>query len=135
MQIYFKQVVAAAVVLTSYASLSMAQSCTNAQDINPGDFSALISDVANDAFNPPLANPFALNAESSQSFTLGTAFFCVQNRFIFENTHVFLSTVSGAAQQIFNNCGGGQQGGSNIIQGDSGLNLTFFVTRTGTESC
>jgi hypothetical protein len=121
--------------LLALASLASAQTCFNAQDIDSNDFSGLISSVNNNNITPHVDNPFALNHKSSQQFAQGTAEFCVQNKFIFENTHVSLSTIANAAQQIFNNCGGGSQGGVSTIQGDSGLDLTFQVFRTGTETC
>jgi hypothetical protein len=115
-------------ILTTFAALctlaptAFAQSCfsgSQGSNVNSGDFSSLASDIANDNFNPQVANPFALNAVSSQSFTLGSAGVCVENDFIFENTHVFLSDVASGAQSVFNQCNA--QGGQTTIHGDSGL--------------
>lgn len=133
---YSTAIIAVFAALGSLAPLAAAQSCfpaSQGSNVNGGDFSNLVNDINSDNFNPPVANPFALNRLSSQSFTLGSAGVCVVNSFIFENTHVFLSDVASGAQSVFNSCNA--QGGQTTIHGDSGLSLTLTVFSPGSFDC
>lgn len=116
--------------------LAVAQNCFpggQGSNVNGNDLSSLANSIANDNLDPRLPNPFPLNRLSTQSFVNNNAGVCVENDFVFENTHVFLADTANAAQSIFNKCNA--QGGQQTIKGDSGLNVVVTVFQPGHFDC
>ncbi|RFU76075.1 hypothetical protein TARUN_6147 [Trichoderma arundinaceum] len=93
--------------------------------LNVGDAQGLQSAIANNEFNPPLANPFALYALQTITFTQDSAKACVANEYVFENTHIYPGDVAFAVNFLIEACG--DAGGRFTIEGDSGLQCYVFL--------
>jgi hypothetical protein len=93
-----------------------------------------ITTLANDISNHNLASgsitdPAELKASHSISFEHGTVRFCIENDFLFENTHLAFGDIASAAQDVASQCCSGEQcnGGKFTIKGDTGLSTIMTV--------
>jgi len=78
-----------------------------------------------------------LNAESSQQFVTATAQFCIENDFLFDNTHIALHDLAEGAFSVLSQCCQNTlscDGGSATVFGDSGLSTIVRVKNAG-EDC
>ncbi|KAF9775354.1 hypothetical protein IL306_006530 [Fusarium sp. DS 682] len=85
--------------------------------------------LANNDFSPPIDFPTELKAQQQLTVHLDTAKVCVENNFLFDNTHVAQNDVVDAVQILLDECRG--FGGRAQIKGDSGLNCNVLVGRVG----
>lgn len=114
----------------------MAGGCISNSPVNQAfslaDGQALLSDFQTGNING-FSDDFPLNALSFETETTGSAKVTIENDFLFENTHVFFSSVASAVQQILDQCCEGSTqdpcfGGKVTIQGDSGLDVDVTLS-------
>jgi hypothetical protein len=105
--------------------------------IQTADALSLVNATVLNNLAVPISNPFPLNAGSSQMFFLSTAQFCIENDFLFENTHIALHDLANGAFLALQQCCQNTlscDGGSATVFGDSGLS-TIVRVKNGDEEC
>jgi hypothetical protein len=100
-----------AVALFSLFTLGFAADCNPGDDPIPNfsiaDGRGLQNDIAGNQFTPQLGFPFLIEASHTASFSVGSAIACLENGFLFENTHIAQSDLAFAVQNILDQCDNG----------------------------
>lgn len=127
-----KGLLAIALLCCAVSSTLAATCTTDSQNvINTADIMQLVNDFATNDFSPPLDDPLGFSPDQTHFLTHGTAGFCIANSFFFKSTHIKLSDVVSAANDILSQCCSSDnpvcQGGQFTITGDNGITVRLFV--------
>jgi hypothetical protein len=104
--------IAVAVAVAACFQLGLAADCTtqanfaSAESFDLTDAQTLQQNIVSDNFNPPLNFPIPAQSTSHSTLSFGSATACIENQFLFENTHLAQSDVAFAIQDIIDQCGG-----------------------------
>lgn len=126
-------------LLCCVVSSARAATCffNTATTISTADITNLAAAAGSNNFNPPLDSPLGFRALTTHSVNLGTAQFCIVNDFLFESTHIQLSDIQLAANDVVSQCCSSSpdcQGGQFTITGDNGIKVVLTVQALG-ASC
>ncbi|KAM0697276.1 hypothetical protein Q7P36_003347 [Cladosporium allicinum] len=112
-------------------------SCGGSSNINTGDALTLVNATVLNTFAEPSSDPFPLDASSSEQFVTATAQFCIENDFLFDNTHIALHDLAEGAFSVLDMCCQNSlscDGGSATVLGDTGLS-TIVRVKNADEDC
>lgn len=112
--------------------------CDGSSSINTIDILNLAVSTNGNSFSPSESDPFSLEANHHHSFSQGTAQICIEDDFLFENTHVALASAAQGALSIVQQCCGNNAttcaGGHTNVGGDDGLS-TILTIIPSTSAC
>ena len=132
-----------ALALTYSISSASAANCEDNGTFQTSDANTLVNQIQTNSIpNATISSSVPLKATSSKRFASNAAnsntgpVFCLNNNFLFDNTHDALSDIASAASDIVSQCCTSDSctGGTFQIKGDTGLD-TDLVLQIGTKEC
>ncbi|KAJ4250143.1 hypothetical protein NW762_011954 [Fusarium torreyae] len=121
-------------VITTLLGPSLAADCFRdaGQDILSSDIEIAIDDVDSGNLNNAVF-PLELKASHFHFVNRGGAKICIENNFLFDNTHVSQADIVAAARNIRDECG--RFGGTSQIHSDSGLAVDVVICPRDSSHC
>ncbi|KAG4267498.1 hypothetical protein FPRO04_12821 [Fusarium proliferatum] len=94
---------------------------------------ALINNVGSNNFDPPLDFPIEVKAQHLIGGETQGVKFCIENNFLFDNTHVAQGDIISALETIRDDCD--RFGGKRQAHGDTGLPVDITLTTSSGSPC